>query len=168
MAGRFILYLLLKQTLSEPMPLTPTRIFVPLLFILLFLQASTVAVAQKGDDETAIRSLLMKQVAAWNEGNISAYLHGYWESDSLVFIGKSGPTYGYTATLERYKKAYPDADHMGKLTSTILLIRLLNKEWAYITGKWELARTVGNLSGYYTLLMRRIGGNWVIVEDHSS
>src|SRR3954466_2662720 len=98
----------------------------------------------KANDDQAIRSLLAAQVVQWNEGNISGYLHGYWESDSLVFIGKTGPTYGYNATLDRYKKAYPDADHMGQLSSTVLRIRLLGKDWAYVTGKWELKRKAGD------------------------
>ena len=122
----------------------------------------------KGNDDQAIRRLLAAQVVQWNAGNIAGYLHGYWEADSLVFIGKSGPTYGYKATLDRYRKAYPDTDHMGQLTSTVLRIRLLSKEWAYVTGKWELKRKAGDISGYYTLLLRKIKGQWAIVEDHSS
>ena len=71
---------------------------------------------------------------------------GYWDNDSLVFIGKTGPTYGYRATLERYKKAYPDAAQMGQLTSTIVTVRMLSPEWAYVTGRWQLKRTVGDLA----------------------
>lgn len=124
--------------------------------------------AQAGHQEGLIQVMLQAQAAEWNRGNIEGYLVGYWRSDSLVFLGKSGPTYGYKATLERYRKAYPDTAAMGKLTTTILKIRMLSPEYAYVTGRWELARTAGDLSGYYTLLLRKIGSEWLIIEDHSS
>ena len=95
-------------------------------------------------------------------------MHGYWESDSLVFIGKNGPTYGYNATLARYKKSYPDPQQMGQLTSTIVSLERLSSGHYFVIGKWALARTMGNLSGSYTLLIKKINGEWVIVVDHSS
>lgn len=119
-------------------------------------------------DEQAIRHMLSAQVTEWNKGNVAGYMKGYWESDSLVFIGKSGPTYGYEQTLARYKKAYPDKDAMGVLTSTILSMKKLSAEYYFIVGKWALERKAGNLSGSYTLLIQKINGEWVIVNDHSS
>jgi len=139
-----------------------------ILIALLVLGTIVPARAQESRDEGLIRVMLQAQAAEWNRGNIEGYLVGYLRSDSLVFLGKSGPTYGYTATLERYRKSYPDAAAMGQLTTTILKIRLLSPEYAYVTGRWELSRTAGNLNGYYTLLMRKIGGEWFIIEDHSS
>lgn len=119
-------------------------------------------------DETAIRTMLAEQVTEWNEGNITGYMKGYWENDSLLFIGKNGPTYGYEATLQRYKKGYPDAEHMGQLTSTVLSIKQLSPEYYFVLGKWELKRNAGDLSGSYTLLIKKIKKEWVIVADHSS
>ncbi|MBS1616676.1 MAG: nuclear transport factor 2 family protein [Bacteroidetes bacterium] len=139
-----------------------------LLLGFLFLCYCCPARAQHSGDEAAIRELLSRQVSEWNRGNVAGYMQGYWESDSLVFIGKSGPTYGYQATLARYQKSYPDAAHMGQLTASPLRIRLLAQDWAYVTGRWQLKRVAGNLSGYYTLLLRKLAGHWVIVEDHSS
>lgn len=58
-------------------------------------------------DEQQIRTLLARQVTDWNQGDIPAYMQGYWDNDSLVFIGKNGPVYGYQPTLERYRKSIP-------------------------------------------------------------
>lgn len=139
-----------------------------ILFASTLLLLSCSAFAQADKDITAIRKLLFMQVQEWNKGNIDGYMHGYWESDSLLFIGSKGPRYGYEATLKRYKEAYPDADHMGKLTSTITSMQRLSPDYYFIVGKWALARNAGDLSGSYTLLFRRIKGKWVIVCDHSS
>ena len=112
--------------------------------------------------------MLAAQVTEWNKGNIAAYMHGYWDSDSLLFIGSKGPRYGYANTLKRYEEAYPDAAHMGTLTSTILSITQLSFDYYFVVGSWFLKRTAGDVGGSYTLLIRKIKGQWVIVCDHSS
>ncbi|MBX2932381.1 MAG: DUF4440 domain-containing protein [Chitinophagaceae bacterium] len=119
-------------------------------------------------DETAIVNMLKKQEAAWNNGNLNKFMIGYWENDSLMFIGKKGLTYGYDATLNNYKKSYPDTSYMGKFTSTIISLKKLSKSYYFVVGKWFLQRSVGNIEGHYTLLIKKIKKQWVIVADHSS
>ena len=138
--------------------------------IILFVLIITITISTKAQDKNiiAIKSMLSKQEAAWNTGNLENFMKGYWVNDSLLFIGKSGPKYGYQTTLENYKKGYPDTAHMGKFTSTILSIKRLSLDYYYIVGKWFLKRSVGDATGYYTLLIRKIKGEWVIVADHSS
>lgn len=119
-------------------------------------------------DEVAIKQILKTQEKAWNNGNLDAFMVGYWNNDSLMFIGKKGLTYGYKATLANYKKSYPDTAYMGKFTSTLISIKRLSNEYYFVIGKWELNRTVGNISGHYSLLFRKIKGKWVIIADHSS
>jgi ketosteroid isomerase-like protein len=119
-------------------------------------------------DEVTILQILAKQEKAWNEGNIKQFMQGYWENDSLVFVGKNGLTYGYNNTLTNYKKNYPDKTYMGQLKFTILSMKPLGKKYYSIIGKWELTRTVGNLGGHYTLLLKKIKGEWKIISDHSS
>jgi ketosteroid isomerase-like protein len=120
------------------------------------------------NNETAIRNMLAAQVTQWNKGNIAGYMKGYWENDSLLFIGKNGPAYGFSATLQRYRKSYPDAGHMGQLTSTIVSMNELSPQYYFVVGKWHLQRKAGDLEGSYTLLIKKIKGQWVIVADHSS
>lgn len=136
-----------------------------ILLIALLLYPCTV-IAQT--DDARIRAVLDKQMKAWNEGSIEQYMQGYWNSDSLVFVGKSGPTYGYKETLERYKRSYTDTAKMGKLSFEILQVRQLSRECYFVLGKWALKRTIGDVGGSFTLLFRKIKGEWRIVADHSS
>ena len=94
-----------------------------LLLICLLLSATAGA---QSNDETAIRQLLDKQTAAWNRGDIDRFMEGYWENDSLMFIGKSGVTYGWTNTLNNYKRGYPDTAAMGKLRFELLTVKRLS------------------------------------------
>ncbi|MCW3123150.1 MAG: hypothetical protein JWQ38_2642, partial [Flavipsychrobacter sp.] len=87
---------------------------VRLLSILLIGIFSCLSLSAQNKDEQAIRTMLSAQVTEWNKGNIEGYMHGYWENDSLLFIGSKGPRYGYKVTLQKYKEAYPDEAHMGK------------------------------------------------------
>lgn len=119
-------------------------------------------------NETTIRNILNEQTRAWNNGDINDFMNGYWENDSLMFIGKTGVTYGWTNTLNNYKKGYPDTAAMGKLTFTLLAVKRLSKRHYHVVGKWFLKRSIGDVGGHYTLLFQKINGRWVIIADHSS
>ncbi|MCK9403759.1 MAG: DUF4440 domain-containing protein [Chitinophagaceae bacterium] len=127
----------------------------------------TTASAQN-KDEQIIRSILANQTREWNNGNIEAFMQGYWKSDSLLFVGKNGPSYGYQNALENYQKNYPDTVTMGKLSYNILKMEQLTPDRYFVLGKWMLKRSIGDVSGYYTLLFRKIGNQWVLISDHSS
>ena len=119
-------------------------------------------------DELAIRKILATQTEQWNKGNIAAFMNGYWKSDSLLFVGKSGANFGYQKTLDNYYKGYPDTAAMGKLSFDLIQFRRLSPEYYFVLGKWHLKRSIGDVGGAYTLLFRKIKGQWVIVVDHSS
>jgi ketosteroid isomerase-like protein len=139
-----------------------------LVFALLFLPA-VVAVAQKKDaDLEDIRHVMTAQQDAWNRVDIEAFMEGYWKSDSLRFIGSGGITYGWQTTLNNYRKRYPSAEVMGKLTFTIITLEKLSSTSAYMIGTYHLQRATDEPHGYFTLVWRKINGRWVIVVDHTS
>lgn len=119
-------------------------------------------------EEDAIRNLLATQTETWNKGNIEGFMQTYWRSDSLMFIGKSGVKWGWEETLKNYKKGYPDAAAMGKLSFEIIKMKELSPEYYYVVGKWMLKRSIGDLSGHFDLLFQKINGHWYIIADHSS
>src|SRR5260370_8684633 len=63
---------------------------------------------QKADPEASLRAILTTQQNAWNEGNVEAFLLGYWRSESLTFSGSQGITHGFAGVQERYLTSYPD------------------------------------------------------------
>lgn len=135
--------------------------------LLVFLVTVFTAQAQSKEEKN-IRQLLATQTKNWNSGNIEGFMQTYWKSDSLMFIGKTGVHRGWRQTLENYKKGYPDTTAMGQLSFDIIQIKKLSDEYYYVVGKWMLKRTIGDLSGYYDLLLRKIKGRWYIISDHSS
>jgi ketosteroid isomerase-like protein len=143
-----------------------------ILFCCLLLLGSQSAVrALPPTPRQAIAQVLTAQTAAWNRGDIPGFMAGYWHSDSLVFIGKGGPTYGWQTTLNNYRRRYPTPAEMGQLTFSELRTTSLGTDAAQVVGRWHLARpgvAAGDLGGYFLLIFRRLGGQWVIVADHTS
>jgi ketosteroid isomerase-like protein len=116
-----------------------------------------------------INKVLEKQNLDWNAGQIDAFMEGYLKTDSLMFIGKNGITYGWEATKDNYHKNYPDLQTMGQLKFDILKIDLHSKSSAWVLGKWHLTRKEkGDIGGYFTLIFKKINGKWLIVSDHTS
>ncbi len=118
--------------------------------------------------EEEIMDRLAIQTECWNTGDIECFMIGYWESDSLMFIGDNGVTYGYYNTLQRYQTNYPDAEAMGTLRFNIQHINKISEDAFFVVGQFYLRRTIGDKEGSFTLLWKKINGVWVIVADHTS
>ncbi|MEQ9315303.1 MAG: nuclear transport factor 2 family protein [Henriciella sp.] len=116
-------------------------------------------------DETTIRDLLENQDAAWNAGDIDGFMEGYWVSPDLRFASGGSVTRGYDETLQRYKSRYSNRGLMGQLNFTELEIVPLASDAAVVHGRWLLMRESDAPSGLFTLVFRKIDGQWKIVSD---
>ena len=137
-------------------------------FVYIFLSVGLLACANKTHIQSDIRNVMIQQQEAWNKGSLEGFMQGYWKSDSLRFLGKDGVTKGWEASLLRYQRAYTTPEKMGVLKFEQLRIEVLSNEEAYVDGRWNLFRSSDTLSGHFTLLWKRIHGQWLIVSDHSS
>ncbi|WP_231459011.1 MULTISPECIES: DUF4440 domain-containing protein [unclassified Pedobacter] len=136
--------------------------------ILFLLSISLFAQAQTPKDKTAILKVLETQRLAWNKGDLETFMQGYVKSDSLLFVGSSGSTYGWQKTLDNYRKTYQGKEGMGQLTFGIKKVDFLNKDVAFVLGSWYLKREKDEPQGYFTLLFKKLNGEWKIFVDHSS
>lgn len=126
------------------------------------------AVAQKsGTDVLKVMENMKNQENSWNLGDVRGFMDYYWNSDSLKFIGSKGITYGWQKTLDNYLKGYPTKEAMGILTFTIIEATQLSDTSIYVIGKWDLKKEKA-AGGHFTLLWKKIHGQWVIVADHTS
>jgi hypothetical protein len=139
-----------------------------LFIVLVSLNASAQRQKTRATDKQKITSLLMRQQEAWNNGKLEEFMSGYWNNDSLIFVGKKGLTRGWNQTLENYRKSYPTSEKMGKLTFQLLEVNVLSAQHAFVIGKWKLTRKGGNLEGHFTLFLKKINAAWLIIADHSS
>ena len=122
----------------------------------------------KRTDSLKILNILEKQKIAWNDNDINKFMQGYLKSDKLVFSGSNGPVFGWNFVKDRYLKTYSTDELMGNLSFEINDLFALSKKVAILLGKFNLQRENEKLSGYFTLIFKKINGNWYIVSDHTS
>lgn len=119
-------------------------------------------------DATQIRAVLDTQVAAWNRGDIDAFMKYYWRSDKTLFVGANGVTRGWQAVLDRYHRGYPDRKAMGQLTFSDIEIEQDCPRAAVVIGEYHLHREKDAPSGVFTLNFRKFPEGWRIVVDHTT
>ncbi len=156
------------------LPLSPSAIFFGIIFLgpILFglISFSRVDLQAQTPDQQAITNLLTNQSAAWNRGDINAFMASYEKSGDTAYIGAE-PIKGYNAILARYKNRYPDRATMGHLTFSELDVRIVAENVAIVVGRFALARAPdagGPASGIFTLVARKTGTAWKIIHDHTS
>jgi beta-aspartyl-peptidase (threonine type) len=120
-------------------------------------------------DREAIRQVLERQAAAWNAGELEAFMEGYWRSPELTFFSGKEPQHGWEATLERYRKRYQAPEkEMGHLTFSDLVIEETGPHTAWVRGRWQVETSKETLGGLFTLIFKRLPEGWRIVHDHTS
>ncbi|AJR02591.1 YybH family protein [Siansivirga zeaxanthinifaciens] len=136
-----------------------------LVFLCFLFAINNFAQTNNEKDIKEIKSLLKSQRLAWSKNNIDEFMEGYWKNDSLKFYGSNGITYGWENTLNRYKKAYPTKDHTGKLNFKLNAISKINDDAYYVMGEFHLKRDIGNATGIFMIILKRIDGEWKIIAD---
>jgi uncharacterized protein (TIGR02246 family) len=119
-------------------------------------------------DRLAITAVLDAQQAAWNRGDVDAFMQGYWNSPDLSFSGTSGITKGWSAVRAHYKEKYADRAAMGQLDFSGLEFQFLGPDAALILGHWHLKRDKGDVGGVFSLVWQRFPEGWRIIHDHTS
>lgn len=117
-----------------------------------------------------VAKVLAMQQAAWNRGDLDGFMASYWKSDHLAFCSGDQMTFGWKATYDRFAKKYKaDGKEMGNLSFEDVEVLDANDKSASARGKFLLEFKDGKTaSGRFTLVLRRIDGEWKIVHDHTS
>ncbi len=115
--------------------------------------------------EAAIRTVMAEQEAAWDRGDIPAFMVGY--SDTVCFISRKGKTCGKAAVTANYERNYPDQRTMGDLAFGIHEVLMAGEDHAWLTGTWELHRTADTVGGGFSLFWVKEKAGWRIARDHT-
>ena len=116
-----------------------------------------------------LEGVLAKQVSSWNKGKLDKFMDTYWKSPKLTFSSGGKTSFGWQATLDNYKKAYPTPEKMGKLHFDGLEVNRIEANSALVLGDWHLRMFDGQQrDGNFTLVIKKFGQQWKIIHDHSS
>jgi ketosteroid isomerase-like protein len=119
-------------------------------------------------DLAAVRAVLESQQAAWNRGDIEAFMSGYAKEDAITFLSGDTVTRGWQTVFDRYRKNYDSRSKMGTLAFSDLDFKPLSPFYIMVTGRFQLTREADTPHGRFTLIFRRTNGGWRIVHDHTS
>jgi uncharacterized protein (TIGR02246 family) len=120
------------------------------------------------DDPQRIRALFESGCAAWNRGDIDGYLADYWHSDKVRWVSEGMVSYGFEAIASAFKSRFNTPENMGKLEVANLEIQLLSESDALVFGGWTQTTRTARRNGVFTVHMKKIDGEWLVVSDHSS
>jgi len=115
-----------------------------------------------------IQSVLSAQRDAWNRGDIDAFMNGYAQSASTVFVSEDEVRRGWETVRDRYRVRYSDRAKMGTLSFSEIEVTMLSPEAAVVLGRWRLKRANDEPHGRFTLIFKRLPEGWRIVHDHTS
>jgi len=125
--------------------------------------------AFSADDDRAVRGVLAAQQAAWNRGDLDAFMAGYAHRDDLVFTSGGKIRRGWQDTYDKYRAKYgADPSTMGHLDFEILGIQPLGADGAIVLGRWRLTATPNAGAGVFSLGFARTPDGWRVVHDHTS
>lgn len=120
-------------------------------------------------DEAAIKANFKQQEICWNKGDINCYMQAYVPSDDIRTISRSGVTYGHGPISQNYRKYFP-AGKMGQLHFDNMSLTRLSEQYYYVVGRFNLSFKKQNqlTQGYFSVLMEKRNGKWLMLSDHSS
>lgn len=139
-----------------------------ILMALTIVSCSTTKQIPNKKAEADIQAVMKMQERAWSDGDVYQFMEGYWKSENLSFVGRSGINKGWKTTLNNYIKGYPDNDAMGTLTFDILEMNRIAPDAYHMIGRYTLVRKIDKPTGLFTLIWKHIDGKWLIVSDHTS
>jgi ketosteroid isomerase-like protein len=139
-----------------------------LVLVFCFVASPAQSAKEKERIQRDIRTVMDRQVAAWNRGNIEGFMDGYWRSPELLFVSGDNVSRGWQTTLDRYKKGYDSRSKMGTLTFSDVEVTVISRDAAVVLGSWALERENDRPHGKFTLTFRKLKPGWRIVIDHTS
>jgi uncharacterized protein (TIGR02246 family) len=120
-----------------------------------------------------VEDMLRASADSWNAGDLEGFLDDYWNSEELTFSGARGVTRGWERVRQGYRDSYwaPGAVR-DSLRFEEMEVLPLGLDHALALGRYVLYQPEGggieSSSGYFTLILRRMNGEWRIVHDHTS
>lgn len=118
--------------------------------------------------EDIVKSVLAARTAAWNDGDLDAFMGVYWKDPELRFVSGGSVSKGWKETMSRIRGEYGEGPTMGRLALDNLEVDLITDDVATVIGRYRLTRPDAADVGVFTLVMKRFDGLWRIVHDHTS
>jgi beta-aspartyl-peptidase (threonine type) len=114
--------------------------------------------------------MLTQSAAAWNKGDLAAFMNDYARDSLTSFVTGGHVQYGWQPIYDRYQAAYfAPGKSRDSLTFDDVRVRPLTTDLAFCTARFALHRGERLIaSGPFTLILAKRDNRWLIIHDHTS
>jgi uncharacterized protein (TIGR02246 family) len=112
-----------------------------------------------------VTKALLAQAAAWNHGNLDAYLAFYKDAPDTIAV-LAAPVRGVQSIHNAYYINFPRPETMGTLDESEVDVRALGEDFALVTGHYHLTRSKkggGDADGSFSDVFEKTASGWKIV-----
>jgi uncharacterized protein (TIGR02246 family) len=117
-----------------------------------------------------VTKVLLAQEAAWNRGDLDAYISHYKDApDTQAILGT--PVRGLQNIRLAFRANFPNNDAMGNLQQEAIDVRALGDDFALATGNYHLTRSRkagGDLTGGFTEILEKTPTGWQVIFSEST
>jgi uncharacterized protein (TIGR02246 family) len=116
-----------------------------------------------------MEAMFARSAAAWNRGDLDAFASDYLPDPRTTYIGRAGFLHGAEAIRAAYAPRFAAGAPRDSLSFERMEVDALGRDLAWVGAYYVLSRRDSVVArGPTTLVLRRSGGRWWIIHDHSS
>lgn len=115
--------------------------------------------------EDIIKGVMAANAAAWNEGNLPAFLGGYADSKDIRLLADGAVATGFGDVRKHYEAMVAAAGAMGRMSFSNLDVTLTSVDVATVVGRYAYESGPQKTSGAMTVVLKQIDGRWRIMQD---
>lgn len=117
-----------------------------------------------------MQKTLDRQVAAWNKGDIPAFMAGYRQTNELRSHLATQSQLAGKLRSKGTRADTPTETLWGTLRLNEVTITPHSDEYAEVFGQFHLTRNsdAGDATGLFTLLLHKTNKEWLVLHDHTS
>lgn len=153
------------RRLRRPRP--GRRAAVPALIGILLVTGCRFETVPEEDIEASIETMLRRTAEAWNSGDLDGVMSFYADASSTALVTPEGPVFGRAAIRAVYEPWFRAGARRARIRFEDIEVRTQPPLVGIVTGR--RVREGGSAdptSGWFTLVVRRVGNGWRIVHDH--
>lgn len=112
-----------------------------------------------------IKGVMAANAAAWNEGNLDAFMDAYLNSAELMMVRNAAVTTGWRDVKKSFEADIAAMGGMGRLTFSDMNVSMTSANVATVVGRYLVATDAATSDGVMTLVLKQADGRWRVVQD---
>ncbi len=121
------------------------------------------------DPTGVVEAMLGASADAWNRGDLGSFVSDYADDSTTTFMSRSQVQYGFDWIRNNYAPRFEPGVQRDSLRFESVAARALGSDHLLATARFVLLHADSvTASGPFTLVLKRVGGEWKIIHDHTS